>query len=415
MNSKVATESQLAFFIEARKDYPQADEPLKAFDLTVLRALLNSGYDSYAHLFQHQVFQPGEIIIRENDAGDFLCIISSGSVVSYKGDINNPVILGYRSRGEMIGEMALLDHRPRSASVMALEPTELLITDQAGFSALLSKPPFIGLNLLEHLTSRLRESDDMRGHSARVQRKLVSQLSDLESEKRHLLELQRLRQEMTDLIVHDLRNPLGSLTFSIKTLQMLLPEAAVEANHELFNLALSAAGRMQRLIDSMLEVSRMESGETELVRSQVEIQSFLNNIIQNVVLIQQHNFVFDMCLEPNLPIVSMDRDKIERVVSNLLDNALKHTPINGHIQISARVMHNELAIGIYNDGVLIPAEDREYIFERFAQVSGEKRRQRGFGLGLVYCRLTVSAHGGRIWVEPSADGRGNRFLFTLPV
>ena len=415
MKTPAATQAQLEFFTNSKKEYEEIEEPPKAFDFSVLRALIKSGNDEFTRLFTQKTYLPGEIIIHEDDAGNNICVIAKGNVVIFKGDINTPAILGYRTSGDLIGEMALLDQRPRSATVMALEKTTLLETDQNGFNTLLSKPPFFGLNLLENLTARLRVSDEMRSHGAQVQRKLVSQVSELETEKSHLLELQRLRQEMTDLIVHDLRNPLGSISFSIKTLQMLLPAEISQEHDDLFKIAISSSTRMQHLVDSMLEVSRMEAGETELVLTNVELPSFLDQIMHNVVYLYQDNFSFTYACESDLPSLSMDKDKIERVLTNLLDNAIKHTPMNGNIRVNARQIDKEIAISVYNDGATIPVEERQRIFERFAQVSGEKRRQRGFGLGLVYCRLTVEAHRGRIWVDPGDDGNGCRFTFTIPV
>lgn len=121
-------------------------------------------------------------------------------------------------------------------------------------------------------------------------------------------------------------------------------------------------------------------------------------------------------IEPGLPPVLADRDKIDRVIMNLLDNALKYTPEGGQISVSVtQEREGFVKVSVSDDGPGIPPDERERIFERFAQVANGQSRQRGFGLGLTYCRLAVEGHGGTIWVEPGDGGRGSCFTFTLQV
>jgi signal transduction histidine kinase len=116
----------------------------------------------------------------------------------------------------------------------------------------------------------------------------------------------------------------------------------------------------------------------------------------------------------DLPEAYADKGKITRVITNLLDNALKHTPSGGRIALSASECdENMLKISVSDTGPGIPEEFRHQIFERFGQIPGQERREQGHGLGLTYCRLAIEAHGGRIWVEPGCSG-GSIFSFTLP-
>jgi CRP-like cAMP-binding protein len=207
-----------------------------------------------------RVYAPGEIILRENDLGDTLYIILSGHVAIVKGDLSTPTLLGVRSHGAIVGEMALLEHRTRSASVIAIDESELLATDLAGFQRLLNEPPFAGINLLEMLSARLRASDEILAQGTLRQRQLSSQVTNLESEKQHLMEMQRLREEMSDLLVHDLRNPLTAIYMAAKALEIQLPVEIIQENQTLISILFSNVKRMQRLIASMLEVARMEAG-----------------------------------------------------------------------------------------------------------------------------------------------------------
>jgi signal transduction histidine kinase len=115
--------------------------------------------------------------------------------------------------------------------------------------------------------------------------------------------------------------------------------------------------------------------------------------------------------------VFVDEEKIGRVLTNLVDNAIKFTPPDGQVTIMAEPAPGEVGrirCGVRDTGTGIPAEYHERIFERFTQGPGKVNRRRGTGLGLTFCRLMVEAHGGRIWVE-SQTGQGSTFYFTLPL
>ena len=120
-------------------------------------------------------------------------------------------------------------------------------------------------------------------------------------------------------------------------------------------------------------------------------------------------------IEVSLLEIQADRTLIQRVLVNLLDNALKYTPEGGQISVSGEPLHNDSVLVCVSDtGPGVPDEYREEIFQRFAQVPGAQGRRRGSGLGLTFCRLAIEAHGGKIWVEPRPGG-GSRFVFRLPL
>ncbi|MFN2110539.1 MAG: sensor histidine kinase, partial [Anaerolineae bacterium] len=114
------------------------------------------------------------------------------------------------------------------------------------------------------------------------------------------------------------------------------------------------------------------------------------------------------------PTVMLDAERIERVLCNLLDNAVKYT-LRGAITITAELEGNHIKVSVNDKGPGIPPAEREHVFARFTQVEGEERRRRGFGLGLRFCYLAVQAHGGDIWVETGDNDIGSKFVFTLPL
>ncbi|MBC8496075.1 MAG: hypothetical protein H8D37_00300 [Chloroflexi bacterium] len=116
----------------------------------------------------------------------------------------------------------------------------------------------------------------------------------------------------------------------------------------------------------------------------------------------------------DLPVIFVDEDKISRVITNLLDNAVKFSPEGGEVRFVAHAADEGVVIQVCDQGPGISEEYRAIIFERFAQISGQFGRWRGAGLGLAFSRLAVEAHGGKIWVEPPPDGQGSVFTLTLP-
>jgi signal transduction histidine kinase len=159
----------------------------------------------------------------------------------------------------------------------------------------------------------------------------------------------------------------------------------------------------------------MESGETALLRTEVNLPELIKNVTSRLNnSAETKNLSLIMAVPTDLSPLKADREKIDRVLTNLIDNAIKFTPAGGQITVSVEAQAEQLTVRVINTGPIIPPADRERIFERFVRLSGETLRTRGSGLGLTFCRLAVEAHGGRIWVEPDANGPGNCFTFTLP-
>jgi signal transduction histidine kinase len=169
------------------------------------------------------------------------------------------------------------------------------------------------------------------------------------------------------------------------------------------------------MVDSLLDIARMESGEMALLLTEVNLPDLIKNVtsrLNNSTETKSLSLITAVPLD--LPPLKADMEKIDRVLTNLIDNAIKFTPSGGQITISVATQAEQLIVCVINTGFVIPPADRERIFERFVQLSGETLRTRGSGLGLAFCRLAVEAHGGRIWVEPDVNGQGNNFTFTLP-
>lgn len=238
-------------------------------------------------------------------------------------------------------------------------------------------------------------------------------LRDVTEEK----ELERMREDVTRMIVHDLRSPLAAILGGLE----LIENAAREQPRDsllvqALDIATYSAQRLRDLVDSLLDISRLEAGQTKLNQQPHTLTALVHSAISVVSpLADEAGLRLKVEVPDDLPPVEVDEELIERVLINLLDNAVKFTPLGGRITVSAQPEDGAFVrCSVRDAGPGIPREYLDRIFERFVQIPGQSGRRRGTGLGLAFCRLAVEAHGGRIWVE-SEEGRGSHFHFTLPI
>jgi signal transduction histidine kinase len=413
MDRRFITREMLAHLLAQRPGF--TGEAQTQYNSPFLRLLITADRGQLSQSFIEMQYDAGEIIVREQDPGDTMFLIRSGLVVVIKGSLESPTILDYRGVGELVGEMAILESQPRSASVIALEKTCLMEINRQRFDQLLSETPGVGRSIMEMLSARLRKASQDISTGELSEKRLSRQVSALQTEKERLEELQQLRQETTELIIHDLRNPLSAIAVFLKLLAITLPEEVLQANQEILAVAQASTERMQRLVDSLLEVSRMQEGEIPFSMTSVDLKPLIEDLAQRSTILARQGVSLVCSIEPGLPQVTADRDKIERVLMNLLDNALKYAPERGHVTVTACRKGDQVQVSVNDDGPGIPAEQRQRIFQRFVQLDDRRSGRRGFGLGLTYCSLAIERHAGHIWVEEGDGGVGSRFVFTLPV
>ena len=233
-----------------------------------------------------------------------------------------------------------------------------------------------------------------------------------------LATLRRTRERQEDLmafVVHDLRAPLGNMLTALDMLQT--KDAAEEQDstwRDLINLGLSSGQRMLILVDSLLDLSRLESGKLKVQREVVLLADLFAESVAYVVLTAEFKQInITHLIEPTETAVLADPSLTQRVLVNLLNNAIKFSPQQGTIMLQATVADkNQVIISVHDEGPGIPVEWQRRVFAKYGQVSGGKSG--GSGLGLTFCKLAVEAQNGRIWLE-SESGRGTSLLFTLPL
>ncbi len=408
------TPTELEHLLAAELDEAASTAPVDEPQL--LRPMPESARKALMQAMTEKTCARGDVIFHEGTPGDVAYLVWAGKVLVIKGSLDSPTILGCRGPGDILGEMALLENQPRSASVIALTDLRLLQIYKEDFTRLLSDVPSLSVEIMATISARLRAADTIRDATTQASHRLKKQVSSLMTrDEKELLDLQQMRQETVDLIIHDLRSPLNIMINVLELLDVTLPQEVREDNRQLLEVGRSANNRMRRLVDTLLDTSRLESGEARLNLKETNIAHLIQTAITALTLSSINKSIqFRTRIQDNLPPVMLDAERIERVVSNLLDNAIKYT-LRGTITIAAALEGEHINVSINDTGPGIPPAEREHIFARFTQVEGEERRRRGFGLGLRFCYLAVQAHGGAIWVKTGDGGIGSKFVFTLPV
>ncbi|MCB8965333.1 MAG: HAMP domain-containing sensor histidine kinase [Chloroflexota bacterium] len=227
-----------------------------------------------------------------------------------------------------------------------------------------------------------------------------------------------MRDELTDMLVHDLRSPLTSVSLSLDLLEKTLedPDKAMY-RPRFFRGARDSLQQMLALINQLLDVARLEAGQLKLEPTTFAIAELLQEKAARFTLqAETAGKQLRVNVDDALPSVQADRELVGRVLDNLIGNALKHTRSGGHITLCAATNGPGLVLHVADTGEGIPAEAAVHIFDKFYQVRDAQGKpvRRGTGLGLSFCKLVVEAHNGRIWVE-SQPGQGSTFSFTLPL
>ena len=225
--------------------------------------------------------------------------------------------------------------------------------------------------------------------------------------------LDTLREDLTSMVYHDLRSPLANVVSSLDVFGSLLPDDSDPAFRSLLNIAMRSTERIQRLTNSLLDMNRLEAGQPVVNLFATSPHLIASDAVDAILPVSENKGIqLNLAVSNGLPPVLVDADMIRRVLSNLLENAVKFTPPGGTITVGAAEDGEFIRLWVQDTGSGIPVAERERIFDKYTRLR-EKESPKGFGLGLAYCRLAVEGHGGRIWVE-GQQGEGARFCFTLP-
>jgi signal transduction histidine kinase len=349
--------------------------------------------------------------------------------------------LGYRIIAAQDGPSALalcFEHRPELCILDVSMPAgDFGVPDRAtGFELCrrikrdprTARIPVIFVTALNDTTDRIKAieagGDDfltkphnrlVLGARVRSLLKLKAATDALEDSYRKLRELEKVRDDLMKMIVHDLKTP---LTTVLATLEMVGDGDYGPVNgpqRDALADAKSKADELLSLIEDLLEIARIEDGAMSLSPVQLQPAAFLGELARDWSLrFEQAGVRAEVDVAPETPALRADQALLRRVFANLLQNAITHSSRPVRVRLSARRDGAGVLFTVADDGPGIPREYHELIFRKFETVKTQTApRVRSSGLGLAFCKLAVDAHGGRIWVQ-SAEGAGSQFHVLLP-
>ncbi len=334
-----------------------------------------------------------------------------------------------------------LSVNPASFDLFGLEPDELVgyrlvdVIDESSREEMLSWMN----NLRNHsgdqerefvVRKRLNQQESSyvdtlwSGHWSEVERSLFFVVHDMTDRK----ELERARQEMVAMFTHDLRLPLSTIQGTLEMAEAGMLGQLNERGERLIKAAERNGVRMIGLINDLLDIEKIKSGTMVLTSEIVDLQEVFNTVKQNVAALTEEGKIHFECPPTNLAVVA-DKEKLNRVIFNLVSNAIKFSPADSRLILAATISQQEewkkessqkesakpmVEITVTDQGPGIPPDMVSTIFERFQQVSDSTHNTKGgTGLGLTICKEIVNLHGGQIWVT-NGKAKGSVFHFTLP-
>ncbi|MBV9104406.1 MAG: cyclic nucleotide-binding domain-containing protein [Verrucomicrobia bacterium] len=336
---------------------------------------------------QEMEYQPGELIFDEGTSGSTLMLVGRGRVqISKTGRQGLQETLATIEKNDFFGELAVIDHGPRSARAIALEPTVLGEVDHKTFTRLMNRAPdTLPLTFTRVVVQRLRYTNA----------RYIEQL--LQNERLTLL------GSMVGSIVHDLKNPISAILSSVDYLEKTAPSDSVRQLAEIIQS--SALG----IIEMSEELLGFARGKVNL-RPRVTSVRRLMELLEKEILNQIRNTQVRLMLQViDADDLILDEARFTRCLANIVKNAKEALGDQGTITIRFREAGSELRVSISDNGPGVPESIRSRIFEPFVSYG----KKYGTGLGMAIAKSTVDAHGGRIWLE-SEMGKGTTFHVVLP-
>jgi signal transduction histidine kinase len=229
------------------------------------------------------------------------------------------------------------------------------------------------------------------------------------------IELDNLEASRRDLVAnvsHELKTPITAIRAHLENLL----DGVEQPNPDVLQVMLAQSERLGRLVEQLLDLSKLESGEVPLRREGISLAPLVSRVMSEIEVVRSDRDVEVLSdLPSDLPEIEADAERVHQVIFNLVDNAVRFTPEGGEVRIEAHRQDGSVEVTVADTGVGVPAEDLPRLFERFYRVDPARARgDGGTGIGLAIARSVVEAHGGTISAE-SEPGRGSTFTFDLPV
>lgn len=249
-----------------------------------------------------------------------------------------------------------------------------------------------------------------------LEKRVEERTEELQKANIALEKANRLKSEFLATMSHELRTPLNAIIGFAEVLRDEITGALNTEQKEYVGDIHSSGQHLLSMINSILDLSKIEAGKFELQYEEFSVENAINEVL-NTIMGSSHKKGISIRthVHEDIPSLMADKVKFKQIMFNLLSNAVKFTPENGRITINARLSNQHVQIAVSDTGIGIKSDDMNKLFEAFRQVDGSyARRYEGTGLGLILTKRLVELHGGKIWAK-SEYGKGSTFTFTLPL
>ena len=386
------------------------------------KGLEDSELREMADLTEFHTYPLDYVLCQEGAYEDIFYIVADGKIaITKKLTEGEPErVLRVGGRGDMVGEMALIQNAPRAATVRTTSECTVLEMEKQDFETILSRSPHMAMDIIRITLDRIRANDQMM-------------IADLQKTNKVLRQLDRNKLEFIQVAAHELRTPLTVLLGYVKVLRSLVDTKANAALGGVLDGIIKGTDRIHEIVNMMLDVTRIDADTLKVATVPVPVKRVVNDLLHNfkqamaergIEIVTEH--------ADETPNINGDPTLIQKALYQLIVNAIKYTPDGGKVTISTRpiVMEGEapgIEIAVTDTGIGLDAEHHELVFEKFYQVgsvalhsSGKTTfKGGGPGLGLAIVRGVARAHGGKTWVESVGHDEehfpGCTFYLQLPI
>jgi signal transduction histidine kinase len=375
-----------------------------------------------ATLTEFCTYPAGHILCHEGAYEDIFYIVADGSVVITKkvGDEEGERVLRIGGKGDLVGEMALIQNAPRAATVRTTTECTVLEMEKQDFETVLSRSPRMAIDIIRTTLDRLRANDQIA-------------IADLQKTNKVLSQLDRNKLEFIQVTAHELRTPLTVMKGYVNMLRSFPEIKANAALSEMVDGIVKGADRMHEVVNMMLDVSRMDAETLKIAPVPVLLKRVINGLAHGFEkAAAERRIEITTQYADDTPIFNADPVLIDKALYQLVVNAIKYTPDGGKVIVSTRprTMNDHapgVEISVHDTGVGLDAEQHDLVFEKFYQVGGVSLHSSGKttfkgggpGLGLALVRGVARAHGGKVWVESAGHDEvhfpGSTFYLQFPV
>ena len=248
---------------------------------------------------------------------------------------------------------------------------------------------------------------------------MASRHGEISDKNKKLVELEKLKEDLIHMIIHDLKNPLSAIAGHMELLMYSL-QGVSNDQHVMVSDCLNYCRDLEQMIQGLLDIHKMENDELVLHKESCKLHALIERVV-NLFSAQAKakNIHLSLSIDRGLPEVSIDSEVFKRVIANLIDNAIRHTSDGGYIHINTEEddEQNHLAITVRDNGYGLLPEHCEKIFDKYEQIrlTTEGTAVGSSGLGLSFCKMAVEAHGGSICAESKGRGKGTAVQIVLPL